>query len=396
MDPRNDSQQDEQAQRDAASKVVRDQLDAIYNRESRIVTPQRDHRSRHHQQQQHPHQQQQQHHQQHHQNHQYHSHAHAQAAETEQTNPWEQYHSQWQEYYKQYYENYYVGHLHQAIQEKEEEKEQAVKAAKSPDQLKKEELNTLREKIVAHAKDKAKKARKSRHFIPIMSALVVVIVVAFLQYNEIIIANVQAYVSPGAIDPQNIVVDPNSNTHVSADPRLIIPKINVDVPVVYGVGYDHDSQMAAMQKGVAHFAIPGADSVPGQVGNTVFSGHSSNDLFEPGDYKFVFSQLDKLDTGDTIYVNYNSIRYTYTITKKEVVKPTDVQSLLGMTDKPYLTLITCTPLGTALNRLLIKAEQVTPDPSKAKSANSNTDNSGGNAIMAGNGPTVLERLFGGN
>jgi sortase A len=359
MDPRNDASNDEQSRRDAATDVVRDQLDALYSRDSKIMTPSRDSLTRTTRPQADP--------------------------QPAQADHWEQYHSQWQQYYQKYYENYYVGHLHQAIKEK-------GKVNQTHSEKQDEELDNLREKIVENAKGKAKKARKSRHFIPILSALVVVIVVAFLQYNQIIIANVQAYVSPGAIDPQNIVVDPNSNVHVSPEPRLIIPKINVDVPVIYNVGYDHDSQMAAMNKGVAHFAIPGADSVPGQLGNTVFSGHSSNDLFDPGDYKFIFAQLDKLQVGDTIYVNYNSIRYTYSVSTKEVVKPTNVNSLLGMNDKPYLTLITCTPLGTALNRLLIKAEQIAPDPSKATVANAGGD--GNNAAIPGNGPSALERLFG--
>lgn len=366
MEPRNDSSQDDQAQRDAASKVVRDQLEAIYGRESRVVAPQRDATPRQKQ---------------------YEYYSHSRTDE----DPWQQYHSQWQEYYQRYYENYYVGHLHQALKENELKEKPLIdsdSAAHAPNS----EVAMLRQKIVEKAKDKATKARKSRHFVPIISALVVVVVVAFLQYNQIIISNVQAYVSPGAIDPQNIVIDPNNGGRVSAEPRLIIPKINVDVPVVYGVGYDHNSQMAAMQKGVAHFAIPGANSVPGQLGNTVLSGHSSNDLFEPGDYKFVFAQLDKLTTNDTIYVNYNNIRYTYTITSKEVVKPTNVQALLDMNDKPYLTLITCTPLGTALNRLLIKAEQVTPDPAKAQPTTEIGSDS--KAAMPGNGPTIIERLFG--
>lgn len=296
-----------------------------------------------------------------------------------------QYHNQWQQYYQRYYENYYVGHLHNAI-------EKEKKARQTPEEAHQEEMAAMRQKILRKAKTGASKARKSRHFVPLISAVVTVVVVAFLQYNQIIIANVQAYVSPGAIDPQNIVVDPNASAQVSSDPRLIIPKINVDVPVIYNVGYDHDSQMAAMQKGVAHFAIPGASSVPGQLGNTVFSGHSSNDLFDPGDYKFIFAQLDKLQLGDTIYVHYNGTRYTYTVTKKEVVKPTNVNALLGMDSKPYLTLITCTPLGTATNRLLVKAEQVTPDPTKAKSPDAIATN--GKAVMAGSAPTILERLFG--
>jgi sortase A len=91
-------------------------------------------------------------------------------------------------------------------------------------------------------------------------------------------------------------------------------------------------------------------------------------VFAPGDYKYIFIQLDKLEVGDTIYANYKGKRYTYSVTKKEVVKPTEVNKLVYPTDKPVMTLITCTPIGTALNRLLVTAEQVYPDPSSASAA----------------------------
>ena len=165
------------------------------------------------------------------------------------------------------------------------------------------------------------------------------------------------------------------------------------MPVIYGIGPDHDSQMAAMEKGVAHFSIPGASSHPGEIGNTALSGHSSNDLFDPGDYKFIFAQLDKLTIGDTIYANYEGKRYTYVVTKTEVVKPTDVSALVYPTDKPVLTLITCTPLGTALNRLLVTAEQVSPDPADAEAAPADTETTEETSIP-GSSPTLFERLFG--
>jgi sortase A len=387
MDPRNKWANDDSrdSNRDAAARLVRDQLDAIYSREPKIKSASGDShthttRPKHHQD---GHQQHSQQHQQHHHKPQT-SHGTGQSSLSDEDLT--QYHNQWQEYYQKYYENYYVGHLHQAIKEHEKE-------TIEPEEKQKEEIKDLRAKIVTKAKTKAKKAKKSRHFVPIISAAVVVSIVAFLQYNQVIIGTVQAYVSPGAINPNNIVIDPTKSTQVTAEPRLIIPKINVDVPVVYNVGYDHASQMNAMSKGVAHFAIPGADSVPGQLGNAVFSGHSSNDLFDSGDYKFIFAQLDKLKTGDTIFLHYESTRYTYTVTETTVVKPNNVGALLGKEDKPYVTLITCTPLGTALNRLLVYAEQVAPDPSKAKPVN--TESTGtGDAVMAGNSPTVIERLFG--
>ena len=322
----------------------------------------------------------------------------------QQSEQWREYHTAWQQYYQKYYEHYYTGHIHKILREQRTQLEArpaqqitatqpaAAQTGSAPTGDKKEALEQLRQSLRDKVTNAAQKARSSRHFLPITAAVAVVVVFAFLQYNSLLMATVQAYVSPGTIDPQNIVVDPTNNVKVSNDPKLIIPKINVDVPIVYNVATTHDAQMAAMQNGVAHFAIPGADSVPGQIGNTVFSGHSSNDLFEPGDYKFVFAQLDKLQNGDTIYVNYEGTRYTYTVTKSEVVKPTDVQALTYTTDKPVLTLITCTPLGTSTNRLLITAEQVSPDPSKATAASSNAGANGGD--MPGNSPSAFEKIFG--
>lgn len=326
-----------------------------------------------------------------------------------QAKDWEQYHSAWQNYYQQYYDAYYQ---HKTAQEKAKEQEvqhsqrgifstQPEPTPQAPEleddtTTKDQALYELREKLLGKVRTQAKKIRKSRHFVPIAAALSVVMVFAFLQYNRVLIGAVYAYVSPGAIDPQSIVIDPSAGTQVGPDPKLIIPKINVDVPALYNVGADHNSQMAAMEKGVAHFAIPGANSHPGEIGNTVLSGHSSNDLFDPGDYKFIFAQLDKLEAGDTIYANYNSVRYTYVVTKKEVVLPTEVNKLIYPTDKPVLTLITCTPLGTAQKRLLVTAEQISPDPTAATAAPAGSgDASNGNADIPGNSATLLERLFGG-
>ncbi len=334
-----------------------------------------------------------------------------------QADQWKAYHSAWQTYYQKYYEAFYA---HQSAQKQPEPIQPSANAStqvqtqpstqteaqgyfshqtdleQTTEELSKDQaLFELRQKLLGKVRTRAEKIRGSRHFVPIIAALSVVLIFLFLQYNQILIATVNAYVSPGAIDPQNIVVEPTGEAVVSADPRLIIPKINVDVPVLYDVGYDHASQMAAMEKGVAHFAIPGANSHPGEVGNTVLSGHSSNDLFDSGDYKFIFAQLDKLEAGDTIYANYQGKRYTYVITKKEVVRPTEVNKLIYPTTKPVLTLITCTPLGTALNRLLVTAEQISPDPAAATAApaGSGQDTSSGAAIP-GSSPTLLERLFG--
>lgn len=312
---------------------------------------------------------------------------------------WEKYHTAWQNYYKNYYEGYYA-QRHEKTQTtagKEQKIEQNQGYFNDQNTLNnhnnnEEEIFDLRQRLVGKVQQSAANVRKSHHFVPIISGVAVVLIFLFLQYNQLIISNVLAYVSPGSIDPQNIVINPSDVT-VSAEPRLIIPKINVDVPVIYNVGNDYDSQMAAMTKGVAQFAIPGANSHPGQVGNTVIAGHSSNDLLDQGKYKFIFVQLDKLVPGDTIYANYNSKRYTYVVTKKEVVNPNDVGKLTYETTKPILTLLTCTPLGTSKYRLLVTAEQVSPDPSLAETAPTTKSNE--TSTIPGSSKGFFDWLFNG-
>jgi len=323
---------------------------------------------------------------------------------------WKAYHTAWQNYYQQYYENYYTAQSAKAttavIAEKATKPEekgffgsqpaaQNTAPAETAEELSNDQaLFELRQKLLGRVKHSAKKIRHSRHFVPISAAVFVVLAFVFVQYNRVFIANVKAYVSPGSIDPQNIVVDPTTDVVVSQESRLIIPKINVDVPVTYDVGTDNASQMKAMEGGLAHFPIKGASSHPGEIGNTVLAGHSSNDLFDGGDYKFIFAQLEKLTVGDSIYANYGGKRYTYVVTRTETVKPTEVNKLVYQTDKPVLTLITCTPLGTALNRFLVTAEQVSPDPTAATAAPAGSGTASSSSSIPGDNGTLLEKLFG--
>lgn len=313
---------------------------------------------------------------------------------------WKQYHSSWQKYYQMYYERYYASHLDQ----KQQEFDRLVQSARdtntgttpaTTDTVSAQNpIKRLRAQIQQTVRDKAKKVTKSRHFIPALAGVLVLLAFVFLQYNRVLFGMAAAYTTPGNVDPQNIIVNPSSDAAVGPESRLIIPKLNVDVPVIYGVNAaDHNAQMKAMEKGAAHFSIAGANAVPGQVGNAVFSAHSSNDAFAPGDYKFVFAQNEKLVKDDIMYMHYQGKRYTYAVTKKEVVMPNEVSRVQIQTDKPMLTLISCVPLGTAEKRLLVFAEQISPDPSGATKSTEPVSTQSA-AIPGKPSPTLLERLFG--
>lgn len=309
---------------------------------------------------------------------------------------WRRYHNAWQNYYQKYYNDYYSAaardyiakeQLKQAREQAEEEEIVSALAGAGRGTTKKAGLrlssgagNTsapdsrskLRQIIQKKATDNAKNSRKFRKFIPIFAGLAVAATILFLQYNRLIFAPIMAYVSPGNAPATEIeAVDPTITQTVSSDPRLIIPKLNIDVPINFDIPLS--DVMSAMNHGVAHYRIAGASAYPGQAGNFILTGHSAGDVYSSNPYKYIFSGLERLEEGDLIYVNYESVRYTYRMTGSEVVEPTNVGALVIQTDKPILTLVTCTPLGTSRYRLLIFAEQISPVYDEAAAAEAEAD-----------------------
>jgi sortase A len=300
---------------------------------------------------------------------------------------WREYHSAWQTYYQEYYRRYYH-HLNSKKSLQEGEKPDAVVGDDS------ERVEALKKDVVTQVKRHATKIKRSHHFWPLITAAVVGVSFLFVQFNSIVFAQVGSYVSPGALEGQKLIIpDPTGSTKVGPEPRLIIPKINVDVPVNFDITTtDEHTIQNALQDGAVHYKLPGAGALPGQYGNSVILGHSSNDVFAKGQYKFAFVLTDQLVVGDTFYVNYNSTRYTYKVTDKRVIKPQELDALQIGDSKPMLTLVTCTPAGTSINRLLVFAEQINPDPASATQA-APDDATAGNQQIPGNAPTLLEQFW---
>lgn len=315
---------------------------------------------------------------------------------------WKTYHAAWQSYYQKYYSEYYANAARNYIarerlkdaREKAEEEEIMASISKNHTQENAGFIDSeLRRKIRKKATDQAKKSRRYRRFIPIMAGVTVVLIILFLQYNRLIFAPIMAYVSPGNAPASEIeALDPTITQTVSADPRLIIPKLNIDVPINFGVALS--DVMAAMNHGVAHYRINGASAYPGEIGNFVITGHSAGDVYSSNPYKYIFSGLERLEEGDLIYVNYNSVRYTYKVTGKQVIEPSNVGALVMQTDKPLITLVTCTPLGTSRYRLLVTGEQISPSYDGASSeSSSNTVTVDEGELLPSNEPSFFEGIW---
>lgn len=222
--------------------------------------------------------------------------------------------------------------------------------------------------------------------IGLSAGLIAVMIVLFGFFNERFIA---PFIQPSrALTNAPLISD---STTVGPNPELVIPKINLEIPVVYDVNtIDETTVEKGLERGVVHYADT---PLPGQNGNLVIVGHSSNNIFNPGQYKFAFVLLNRLDVGDTFYLQKDGKRYTYQVYKKAIVDPNDV-SVLGTTDKAAtVSLITCDPPGTSLHRLVVTGEQISPDPSNNVTLTAPSQLSSQTKVIPGNSPTLWSRLW---
>jgi sortase A len=102
---------------------------------------------------------------------------------------------------------------------------------------------------------------------------------------------------------------------------------------------------------------------PGETGNTFIYGHSVLPAFyNPKNYKTIFSTLNRLMVGDTFTIEYNNRELTYEVEEKLNLYPDDMDPLKGYKpsylNESTVTLMTCSPAGTKIKRLLVNATLV--------------------------------------
>lgn len=249
----------------------------------------------------------------------------------------------------------------------------------------------VKHQLLSKADSKAKVRLKAKqHFQSLLfgvgMGLIVVLLLLFSFFNDRFIA---PFITPSKqVSSTPIIID-SSTTAVDPIPKVIIPKINVEIPVVYDEpSVEEKAIQKALERGVVHYATTPS---PGEKGNVVIFGHSSNNILNKGQYKFAFVLLNKLENGDIFYLTKDGVRYGYKIYEKKIVKPTEV-GVLSSTSKPSTaTLITCDPPGTSLNRLVVIGEQISPDPNKNKDSSA-TANSGPIEVIPSNAPSLWQRF----
>ncbi len=140
------------------------------------------------------------------------------------------------------------------------------------------------------------------------------------------------------------------NTNVAG--RLEVPSLNINAPIIWTSetkNFDKD-----LQTGVVHY--PGT-ALPGQIGTTYISGHSSNYVWAKGNYKNIFSKLGDLADNTSFKItvvqkNGRDAIFHYVVTGRKEYSATD-QEQFKNSGKSTVALSTCWPVGTTAKRLVV-------------------------------------------
>lgn len=131
--------------------------------------------------------------------------------------------------------------------------------------------------------------------------------------------------------------------------QLIIPKLEVDVPVLSGV----DADTLLRGEGLYDYAqLPSENSA-----NTSIAGHRNWIRNGKITMDQAFSYLDKLVEGDCLYLRDSENIYQYVFESQEVVESDDWGPIYK-TDHSCVTLTTCTPVGVSDHRLIVRGKLV--------------------------------------
>ncbi len=124
-----------------------------------------------------------------------------------------------------------------------------------------------------------------------------------------------------------------------------IPEISCSLPIYHG------TDEAVLQIAIGH--IEGSSlPVGGESTHCVLSGHRGLPSAK------LFTDLDKLDTGDTFILRVLDETLTYEVDRILIVEPHELSALEIEEGRDYCTLVTCTPYGVNTHRLLVRGHRV--------------------------------------
>lgn len=126
---------------------------------------------------------------------------------------------------------------------------------------------------------------------------------------------------------------------------ITIPVINVQLPIYHGTSEEILNVAAGHLQGSS---LP----VGGNTTHSVISAHRGLPSAR------LFSDLDRLNVGDTFTITILDEILTYEVEEINIVLPHEVSRLSISEDRDLVTLMTCTPYGINSHRLLVRAHRI--------------------------------------
>lgn len=123
--------------------------------------------------------------------------------------------------------------------------------------------------------------------------------------------------------------------------RLLIPRLAVNTVMIEAPFVGNYWDISRLTHEVAHLA---GTSYPGEPGNTVLAGH----ITVPDAGWGPFKDLEKLQTGDRVFVEHGTRTFVYVVEEARTIQPEDVEIAFPTGDE-RLTLVTCTGWDGALD-----------------------------------------------
>lgn len=146
---------------------------------------------------------------------------------------------------------------------------------------------------------------------------------------------------------------PTSRSIPESD-SIQIPNISVNAPIVWSETDNKETMQNQLLEGVVHYTDT---AFPGEIGNGVYIGHSSNYWWQKSDYNTIFGLLEKLEPGDEIVLNYNDDTYKYQVTGKKTIAK-DNPEIFTDSSVSEITLVTCWPSGTNLKNFFVRTKLI--------------------------------------
>ena len=167
-------------------------------------------------------------------------------------------------------------------------------------------------------------------------------------YNEELASYKVPYVSYKKLKNYQNILNVNDDGMMG---YISIDKIKVELPIYHGTSEQVLSVAVGHLEG-SSFPIGGKGT------HSVLSAHRGLPSSK------LFTDLDKLESGDTFTITILDRLLTYQVDQIEIVEPNDIKNLEINPNEDYVTLMTCTPYGINTHRLLVRGIRV--ENAKAK------------------------------